>query len=61
MRHVAQVSSQNTASLKEIHNTVEILNTQFKDVANSAQLLEQMSRGELDLLAKFTLKPENTN
>jgi len=61
MRHVAQVSSQNTESLKEIHSTVEILNAQFKEVANSAQLLESMSRGELDLLAKFTLKPENSN
>lgn len=61
MRHVAQVSSQNTEALKEIHNTVELLNAQFKEVANSAQLLEAMSRGELDLLAKFTLKPENSN
>lgn len=59
MRHVAQVSSQNTESLKEIHNAVEILNTQFKDVADSAQLMESMSRGELNLLAKFNLKPEN--
>jgi methyl-accepting chemotaxis protein/ABC-type sugar transport system substrate-binding protein len=54
IKNVARTSAQNTESIKEINTAAEILNVQFKDVADMAILLEKISKGEQELLAKFT-------
>jgi methyl-accepting chemotaxis protein len=58
MKNVAEASTQNTESIKGINTAAEALNVRFMDVENMAVLLEKISRGEQELLAKFTLNAE---
>jgi len=55
VKSMVQVSSKNTQSIKEINTAAEGLNIQFQGVAGLAKVLETISQGEQELLAKFTL------
>jgi methyl-accepting chemotaxis protein len=55
METVAVVSEKNAETVGQVNTATQQVSTQLGDLATLAQLLEQMSRGEQQLLAKFNL------
>ena len=60
METVAVVSEKNAETIGQVNSATQQVSTQLGDLATLAQLLEQMSKGEQELLAKFILS-ENAN
>ena len=55
MGSVALVSEKNTKTVEQVNNATQQVSGQLKEVAALAKLLEQMSKGEQQLLAKFNV------
>ncbi len=55
MQTVAVVSEKNTETVGQVNSATQQVSTQLGDLATLAQLLEEMSKGEQELLAKFNL------
>jgi len=55
MGSVALVSEKNTKTVEQVNNATQQVSTQLKEVTTLAKLLEQMSKGEQQLLAKFNI------
>ena len=56
MQRLSNISQQNSDTVEEVNESSEQMSTQLSDVADMANLLQYMAKGELDLLAKFHLK-----
>ena len=55
MGSVALVSKKNTETVEQVNSATQQVSAQLKEVATLAKLLEQMSKGEQQLLAKFNV------
>jgi methyl-accepting chemotaxis protein len=55
METVAVVSKTNAETVEQVNNATQQVSTQLGDLATLAKLLEQMSKGEQELLVKFNL------
>ena len=55
MGSVASVSEKNTETVEQVNSATQQVSAQLKEVATLAKLLEQMSKGEQQLLAKFNV------
>jgi methyl-accepting chemotaxis protein len=58
MDRVASVSSKNTQTVEEVNTATNEMSDQLENVANLSRDLEEMAKGEQDLMAKFTLETD---
>ncbi|MBN1894236.1 substrate-binding domain-containing protein [bacterium] len=58
MDRVASVSSKNTQTVEEVNTATNEMSDQLENVASLSKDLEEMAKGEQDLMAKFTLETD---